>query len=63
MKKSNNKIVKSFSSRKVSVNQAIKLLRGNGVYVNEDEAIIILDFLYLLASSFKKGDTTDGLHE
>jgi len=63
MKKSSNKIVKSFSSRKVSVDKVIKLLRQRGIRINEDEAVIILDFLYLLASSFKKDDMIDGWGE
>ncbi len=52
--------IKPFSSRKVSIDKAIKTLRQGGIRVNEDEAIIILDFLYLLASSFKKDDIKDG---
>jgi hypothetical protein len=40
-----------FSSRKVSTNQAIKVLKRNGIQVNEDQAIVILDFLYLLAKT------------
>lgn len=57
--KSNNRIVKSFSSRKVSVDKAIKILRQRGIRVYENESIIILDFLYRLASSFKKDDIKD----
>lgn len=63
MQKSNDRIVKPFSNRKVSVEKAIKLLRQGGIKVNEDEAVIILDFLYLLASSFKKEDTAGGWGE
>lgn len=58
--KSDYRTMKPFSSRKVSVDKAIKILRQRGIRVNEDEAIIILDFLYLLASSFKKDDIKDG---
>jgi len=43
----------AFSNRKVSVNQAVKVLNRNGVQVNEDEAGIILDFLYLIAKTYK----------
>jgi len=53
MEKRNSKIVKPFSSRKVSSDKAIKLLGRRGIRINEEEAVVILDFLYLLASSFK----------
>jgi len=43
---------KSFSTRKVSVNQAIKVLGHNGIHVNEEKAEIILDFLYLIARTY-----------
>lgn len=59
MQKNVNEMERSFSGRKVSVNQAVKSLRRNGIHVDEDQAVIILDFLYLLASSFKKNDDTD----
>lgn len=59
MQKNINEIKRAFSGRKVSLNQAVKSLRRNGIHVDEDQAIIILDFLYLLASSFKKIDDND----
>ncbi|HLT88131.1 MAG TPA: hypothetical protein VKZ57_11100 [Sphingobacterium sp.] len=40
-----------------------RILRDNGIRVNEDEAVIILDFLYLLAGSFKKIDSVDQLQK
>ncbi|SDT66771.1 hypothetical protein SAMN05216490_4731 [Mucilaginibacter mallensis] len=43
-----------FSSRKVSPDQAVNLLRRNGIQVNEEQAAIILDFLYLLARTYSK---------
>ena len=43
----------TYSNRKVSVNQAIKLLKRNGILTNEDQAKQILDFLYLLAKTYK----------
>ncbi len=52
MEQIKNRIPAVFSSRKVSVDQAIKLLRRNGIHVNEDQAVIILDFLYLLAKTY-----------
>lgn len=42
-----------FSGRKVSVDQAIKLLCRNGIKVNREKAEIILDFLYLIARTYK----------
>lgn len=61
--KSIHRITKSFSGRRVSINQAIRTLRDNGTRVNEDEAVAILDFLYMLAHSFKKVDSVDGLQD
>jgi hypothetical protein len=51
---------KDFSSRKVSVEQAIRILNRNGIRVNKENAQIILDFLYRIAKTFKtlnKDDT------
>ncbi len=46
------KYSKSFSTKKVSVKQAIKVLERNGILVNEEKAEIILDFLYLIAKTY-----------
>ncbi len=35
--------------RNITSEQALKVLRKNGIDVNEDQAKIILDFLYILA--------------
>lgn len=60
MEKACEKFPKPFSGRKVSVSQAINLLRRNGIRVSEEQASIILDFLYLSAGSFKaKEDIND----
>jgi len=60
MEKTFEKLQKPFSGRNVSVNQAINLLRRNGIRVNEEQAAIILDFLYLSAGSFRaKEDIKD----
>lgn len=50
---------KEFSSRKISITQAIKILKRSGVEVTEDQASIILDFLYLLAKTFKNAENTE----
>lgn len=42
-----------FSPRKVSVDQAIRLLGRAGIPVNREKAEIILDFLYLIAKTYK----------
>jgi len=42
-----------FSVRRVSIDQAMNLLRKNGIIVNKDEAEVILDFLYLIAKTYK----------
>lgn len=42
-----------FSARKVSVDQAVRLLGRNGIKVNREKAEVILDFLYLIAKTYK----------
>lgn len=54
IEKNINRSTKYFSGRMVSTSQAIKILRKNGITTNENEAIAILDFLYMLAATFKK---------
>lgn len=61
--KSIHRIPKYFSGRMVSTHQAIRILRDSGTRVNEDEAAIILGFLYMLANSFKKNDGVDELQD
>jgi hypothetical protein len=46
-----------FSTKKVSSDQAVKLLIRNGVYTDEDQIKTILDFLYLIAKTTAKSDT------
>lgn len=43
-----------FLPRKVSTEKAIKLLRQGGIPVNKEEAEVILDFLYLIAKTYRK---------
>ena len=45
---------KGFSTRKVSVDQALKVLGKNGIRVNKESAEIILDFLYCIAKTYNK---------
>ncbi len=63
MEKSINRITKSFSGRMVSIHQATIILRNNGIRVDEDGVVIILDFLYMLANSFKKADSVEELQD
>lgn len=42
---------KEFPRRKVSTDQAIKILKKNGLHINEEQANEILDFLYLIAKT------------
>lgn len=44
---------RAFSGRKVSLDQAIRLLGRNGISVNKEKAEIILDFLYLIAKTYQ----------
>ncbi len=43
---------RAFSARKVSADQAVKLLARNGILVNREKAEVILDFLYLVAKTY-----------
>jgi hypothetical protein len=45
---------KGFLPRKVSTEKAVKLLRQGGIQVNKEEAEVILDFLYLIAKTYRK---------
>ncbi|MDR6967070.1 hypothetical protein J2X31_001070 [Flavobacterium arsenatis] len=42
--------------KRISVKSAITILEKNKIEVNTDEAIIILDLLYLIAKTYKKND-------
>ncbi|MGJ1312231.1 MULTISPECIES: hypothetical protein [Sphingobacterium] len=44
----------NFIDRKVSDKRAIAILAKNGIQVNEEEASVILDFLYLVAKNYNK---------
>lgn len=44
----------NFIDRNVSVEQAIIILAKNGVQINEKEAKIILELLYLVSKSYNK---------
>lgn len=44
----------SFTDRKLSPKRAVTILAKNNIEVNDDEAAIILDFLYLIARNYNK---------
>ncbi len=44
----------SFIDKKISDKRAIAILAKNGIQVNEEEADVILDFLYLVAKNYNK---------
>jgi len=46
----------NYVEKRVSVKRAISLLGKSGIKVDENEAVIILDFLYLMAKTFNKND-------
>lgn len=48
-----------FQEKKVSVNSAIIILAKNKIQVNTNEAVKILDLLYLIAKNYKKNDTSN----
>lgn len=49
----------NFIERKISVKRAISILAKNGVAVDEREADIILDFLYLIAKNYGKNEKVE----
>lgn len=50
---------RDFSTRKVSVELAVRILNRNGIRVNKENAQIILDFLYRIAKTFKTQNKND----
>lgn len=44
----------NFTDKKVSVKRTIMILAKNGIKVDDKEATVILDFLYLMAKNNKK---------
>jgi hypothetical protein len=44
----------SFIDRKVSVNRAIAILAKNDIEIGDEEAAVILDFLYLISKNHNK---------
>lgn len=48
-----------FTDRKVTIDQAMKILRNNGIETNEEQAKEILDFLYLLAKMHRDQNPQD----
>jgi len=54
---------KNFSTRKVSVDQAVRVLGRNGILVTKENAAIILDFLYSIAKTFSTHKGHDSRQE
>lgn len=52
MNKAINRNPKVFSSKKISLNRIINTLESNGISTDEDQAKMILDFLYLVAKTY-----------
>ena len=46
----------NFIDRKVSVNRAIGMLAKSGIEVDDGEAAVILDFLYLMSKNRNKSE-------
>lgn len=46
----------NYIDKRVSVKRAISMLAKNGIQVDEKEASIILDFLYLMAKTYSQVD-------
>jgi len=47
-------LIMNFIDKKVSVQQKIETLGRQGIHVDDEEATIILDFLYLMSKNYKK---------
>lgn len=47
-------MIMNFTDKKISVGRAIAILAKNGIEVDDDEARVIMDFLYLIAKNHKK---------
>lgn len=43
----------NFTDKKISVGRAIAILAKNGIKIDDDEARVIVDFLYLMAKNQK----------
>lgn len=52
MNKPYNRDPKVFSSKKVSLNSIMNTLESNGISIDEDQAKMILEFLYLIAKTY-----------
>jgi hypothetical protein len=48
-----NPLKMSFIDRRISVKRAITLLAKHGIQVDDDEAAVILNFLYLVAKTYQ----------
>lgn len=44
----------NFIDKKVSIGQTIEILAHQGIHVDEDEAAVVLDFLYLMLKNLKE---------
>ena len=44
----------NFIDKKVSVRQTIEALAHQGIHVDDEEAAVILDFLYLMSKNHKE---------
>lgn len=44
----------NFIDKKVSVQQTIEILAHHGIHVDDDEAAVILDFLYLISKNHRE---------
>lgn len=52
----------NFIERKISVKRAISVLAKNGIEVDDSEASIILDFLYLIAKNYRKKEEVENIY-
>ena len=52
----------NFIEKKISVKRAISVLAKNGIKVDDSEACVILDFLYLIAKNYSKKEEVEKAH-
>lgn len=54
-----NNLPNHFIDRNVSVERAIILLGRNDIHINDEEAVVILDFLYMIAKNHNRSEESD----
>lgn len=52
----------NFIDKRISPKKAVEILEQNDVQVSEEEAVVILDFLYVIAKTYNRnGEVRNGV--